>query len=164
MLFRSTWPCSGPRAGWDARERGQRAEQAWRDVMQQYTERFPEQAAEFERRTRHALPDDFTERARAIVEKMQHDDSKVATRKASGMTLEAFGTLLPELLGGSADLTGSNNTKTKATASITPDDFTGRYVHWGVREHGMAAGMNGMALHGGLIGRASCRERVLRLV
>jgi len=139
------------RAGWDARERGQRAEQAWRDVMQQYAERFPEQAAEFERRTRHALPDDFAERARAIVEKMQHDDSKVATRKASGMTLEAFGTLLPELLGGSADLTGSNNTNWSGSRDIMDGDRDANYIYYGVREFGMTAIANGLHLHGGFI-------------
>src|SRR6056297_1933609 len=139
------------RAGWDARARGQRAEQAWRDVMQQYAERFPEQAAEFQRRTRHALPDDFAERARAIVEKMQHDDSKVATRKASGMTLEAFGTLLPELLGGSADLTGSNNTNWSGSRDIMDGDRDANYIYYGVREFGMTAIANGLHLHGGFI-------------
>ena len=106
---------------------------------------------EFTRRMAGELPmgldtaiDDF-KKALAV------DKPKIATRKASEMTLDVINTAVPETLGGSADLTGSNNTKTSQTAPITPDDFSGRYLHYGIREHGMASAMNGIALHGGLI-------------
>ncbi|MBW3096318.1 transketolase [Pseudohoeflea coraliihabitans] len=79
------------------------------------------------------------------------DRPEVATRKSSQMALEVINAVVPETIGGSADLTGSNNTNTSQTKAITPDDFSGRFIHWGIREHGMAAAMNGMALHGGVI-------------
>src|SRR6056297_1817140 len=139
------------KAGWDARERGRQAEQAWQAVMQQYAERFPEQAAEFERRMKHALPENFEAQAREIIEKMQADDSKVATRKASGMSLEAFGPLLPELLGGSADLTGSNNTHWSDSRDIMDAGGDGNYIYYGVRGFGMTAIASGLYLHGGFI-------------
>ena len=139
------------RAGWDARERGREAEQAWQSTMRRYAERFPDQAVEFERRMKRALPEDFAEKAQAIIERMQADDSKVATRKASGMSLEAFGPLLPELLGGSADLTGSNNTNWSGSRDIMDPDGDGNYIYYGVREFGMTAIANGLHLHGGFI-------------
>jgi len=139
------------RAGWDARARGQQAEQAWQSLRQSYGEKFPEQAEEFERRMQHGLPDDFAKRADEIVEKMQADDSKVATRKASAMSLEEFGPLLPELLGGSADLTGSNNTNWSGSRDIMDAGSDGNYIYYGVREFGMTAIANGLHLHGGFI-------------
>ena len=139
------------KAGWDARERGRQAEQAWQAVMQQYAERFPEQASEFERRMKHALPENFEAQAQVIIEKMQADDGKVATRKASGMSLEAFGRLLPELLGGSADLTGSNNTDWSGSRDIMESENGGNYIYYGVREFGMTAIASGLHLHGGFI-------------
>jgi len=107
--------------------------------------------SEFERRMRGDLPASFANAAADYKAQLAKDKPKVATRKASEMALEVINGVLPETLGGSADLTGSNNTKTGQTTPITPDDFSGRYLHYGIREHGMAAAMNGMALHGGLI-------------
>ena len=97
------------------------------------------------------LPDDFGARAAEIIESMQADDNKVATRKASGMSLEAFGPLLPELLGGSADLTGSNNTNWSGSRDIMQSADDGNYIYYGVREFGMTAIASGLHLHGGFI-------------
>ena len=139
------------RAGWDARERGQQTEQAWESTWREYRERFPDEAAEFQRRMQRRLPENFAARAHDIIESMQADDSKVATRKASGMSLEAFGPLLPELLGGSADLTGSNNTNWSGSRDIMQSETDGNYIYYGVREFGMTAIANGLHLHGGFI-------------
>ncbi|MEM8750566.1 MAG: transketolase [Pseudomonadota bacterium] len=106
---------------------------------------------EFERRHRGDLPSGFESAINKFKAKLAEDQPKTATRKASQAALEVINDIVPETLGGSADLTGSNNTNTSQTAPITPDDFSGRFVHYGIREHGMAAAMNGMALHGGLI-------------
>jgi transketolase len=106
---------------------------------------------EFERRMRGDLPAGFEAAIASYKKELAKDKPKIATRKASEMALEIVNRVLTETLGGSADLTGSNNTKTSQTAPITPDDFSGRYLHYGIREHGMAAAMNGIALHGGLI-------------
>ena len=97
------------------------------------------------------LPEGFDAAIAAYKKKLVADKPKVATRKSSEMALEVINGVVPETIGGSADLTGSNNTKTSQTKNITPDDYGGRYVHYGIREHGMAAALNGMALHGGLI-------------
>ncbi|QBK31690.1 transketolase [Roseitalea porphyridii] len=107
--------------------------------------------SEFERRMRGDLPATFGNTAEAYKRKLAKDKPTVATRKASEMALEVINEALPETLGGSADLTGSNNTKTEQTAPISAEDFSGRYIHYGIREHAMAAAMNGIALHGGLI-------------
>ncbi|MDT8437548.1 MAG: transketolase [Wenzhouxiangellaceae bacterium] len=139
------------RAGWDARERGQRFENEWLETLNQYRERFPDDALEFERRLAGRLPDGFADRAAEIVDAMQADASKVATRKASGASLEQFGPLLPELIGGSADLTGSNNTDWSGSVDILDDAARGNYIYYGVREFGMTAIANGIALHGGFI-------------
>ena len=139
------------RAGWDARESGTEAEQAWDSIWQQYQARYPEQAVEFERRMQGRLPEDFAAQSEKILAQMQADDSTVATRKASGMNLEAFGPLLPELLGGSADLTGSNNTKWSGSIDILDNPADGNYIYYGVREFGMTAIANGLHLHGGFI-------------
>ncbi len=106
---------------------------------------------EFERLMSGALPENWLAEVAAYQEKLVAEQPSVATRKASGNILELFTKNIPELIGGSADLTGSNNTKTKETAAITPDDFSGRYVHYGIREHAMGAIMNGLALHKGVI-------------
>ena len=111
----------------------------------------PKLKAEFERRLAGKLPSNFDAVIADYKKKLSADKPKVATRKSSEMALEVINGAVPETIGGSADLTGSNNTKTSQTKSITPDDFSGRYIHYGVREHGMAAAMNGMALHGGVI-------------
>jgi len=139
------------RQGWDARQRGQRDEHAWHQLWLRYQTEHPEAAAEFERRMNRRLPDNFAERAQAIVEAMQADPGKLATRKASGMSLEAFGPLLPELLGGSADLTGSNNTDWSGSIDILESAAKGNYIYYGVREFGMTAIASGMHLHGGFI-------------
>ena len=108
--------------------------------------------AEFERRTRGALPEEKLAAAvRAVKEKLAQAPKEIATRAASEFALEALTAALPEMVGGSADLTGSNNTRTKAMKAISAADYSGRFIHYGVREHGMAAAMNGMALHGGII-------------
>ncbi len=107
--------------------------------------------AEFTRRMSGALPGGFDNAILDYKKELVENKPTVATRKASENALEVINGVVPETIGGSADLTGSNNTKTSQTASITPDDFSGRYLHYGVREHGMAAIMNGIALHGGLI-------------
>jgi len=107
--------------------------------------------AEFERRMSGELPGNLDAVIAEYKQKLAADKPKVATRKSSEMALEVINAVVPETIGGSADLTGSNNTKTSQTKPITPGDYSGRYVHYGVREHGMAAAMNGMALHGGVI-------------
>ena len=106
---------------------------------------------EFERRMKGDLPSGFDKAISDYKQKLVADKPKVATRKSSEMALEVINAVLPETIGGSADLTGSNNTKTSQTTPIKPSDYAGRYVYWGIREHGMAAAMNGMALHGGVI-------------
>ena len=106
---------------------------------------------EFDRRIKGALPEALAGAMAEYKAKLVADKPKVATRKSSEMALEIINGVTPETIGGSADLTGSNNTKTSQTKPVTPTDFSGRYIHWGIREHGMAAALNGMALHGGLI-------------
>jgi transketolase len=110
-----------------------------------------EKKAEFERRMKGDLPADFDTTLAAYKQKLAADKPKVATRKSSEMALEIINGALPETLGGSADLTPSNNTKTSQTIDLTPEAYGNRYVHYGIREHGMAAALNGIALHGGLI-------------
>ncbi len=107
--------------------------------------------AEFERRMRGELPGGFDAVIAEYKQKLAADKPKVATRKSSEMALEVINAVVPETIGGSADLTGSNNTKTSQTKPIAPGDYGGRYVYYGIREHGMAAAMNGMTLHGGVI-------------
>jgi len=107
--------------------------------------------AEFERRMRGELPANFREAIKAYIDGLIANPQKVATRKASEMALEAINAALPETVGGSADLTGSNNTKTKGQAILDKGNYGGRYIHYGIREFGMAAAMNGLALHGGVI-------------
>ncbi|MER9936800.1 transketolase [Mesorhizobium sp. M0088] len=107
--------------------------------------------AEFERRISGKLPSNFDAVIADYKKKLSADKPKVATRKSSEMALEVINGALPETIGGSADLTGSNNTKTSQTKNITSDDYGQRYVHYGIREHGMAAAINGLTLHGGLI-------------
>jgi transketolase len=110
-----------------------------------------EKRGEFERRMRGDLPAAFASTIAEYKRKLAEDKPKVATRKASEMALDVINPVVPETIGGSADLTGSNNTRSKDMQAISTDDFSGRFIHWGIREHGMAAAMNGMALHGGLI-------------
>ncbi len=107
--------------------------------------------AEFERLQEGGLPASWEQAVLAFKQRLAETQPKEATRKSSGNTLEVLTSVIPELIGGSADLTGSNDTKTKALQPVTPDDFSGRYMYYGVREHAMAAAMNGMALHKGVI-------------
>lgn len=130
---------------------GLRSAHAHKDWEKRFAEKDTEVRAEFERRQRGDLPAELTEALQDYKKKLAEEKPTMATRKASQAVLEVINGVVPETIGGSADLTGSNNTKTSQTASITPDDFSGRYIHWGIREHGMAAAMNGMALHGGVL-------------
>jgi transketolase len=107
--------------------------------------------AEFERRMKGDLPGALNAAIRSLKEKLAAEPKDIASRTACEFALESIIPAVPEMIGGSADLTGSNNTRTKSMKAITPADFSGRFVHWGIREHGMAAAMNGMALHGGII-------------
>jgi transketolase len=139
-------------AGWDHRKTGAEVEQRWHDALAKYTAAFPELAAELNRRMSGELPSDWAAKSEAFVDKLQADGPTVASRKASQMSIEAFAPLLPELIGGSADLAGSNLTKWKGSVDAgnghNPD---GNYVYYGVREFGMSAIANGLALHGGFI-------------
>ena len=137
-------------AAWDARERGAAAEHAWRERFEAYRAAYPELAAELERRVSGELPDGFERAAADFIRSCQQKGESVASRKASQNTLEAFGPLLPELVGGSADLAGSNLTLWKGSRGISGASADGNYVYYGVREFGMGAIMNGLALHGGL--------------
>jgi transketolase len=136
--------------GWDAREPGKRAERRWQKAFKAYQAQFPAEAAEFERRTKGELPADFDARVQALVAELNAKAETLATRRASQVALEALKPALPELLGGSADLTGSNLTMVKSS-KVVGREGGGNYVFYGVREFGMAAVMNGLALHGGFI-------------
>ncbi|MCQ4346446.1 transketolase [Pseudomonas stutzeri] len=138
-------------AEWDAKEAGAAREAAWNEKFAAYAAEFPELAAEFQRRLAGELPEGFAEKAAAYVAEVAEKGETIASRKASQNTLNAFGPLLPEFLGGSADLAGSNLTLWKGCKGLAHDDAGGNYVHYGVREFGMAAIMNGVALHGGFI-------------
>ncbi len=138
-------------SAWDAREAGAGHEAAWRQRFEAYRGAHPELASEFERRIAGDLPAGFAAAADAWVREAQANAGKVATRKASQMCLDAYGPLLPELLGGSADLAGSNNTIWKGSRGVSAGDAAGNYLYYGVREFGMSAIMNGLALHGGFI-------------
>ncbi|QLF93962.1 transketolase [Pseudomonas sp. ABC1] len=138
-------------AEWDASERGAKAESDWEQRFAAYRAEFPELAAEFERRIKGDLPADFAEKAAAYIRDVAEKGETIASRKASQNSLNAFGPLLPELLGGSADLAGSNLTLWKGCKAVSAEDASGNYVHYGVREFGMSAIMNGVALHGGLV-------------
>lgn len=141
----------GVYAAWNAKEKGAAAEEQWNEKFAAYEAAFPAEAAELKRRMAGDLPENFAEEAQAYVEKCQEEGSTVASRKASQNTLNAFGPILPEFLGGSADLAPSNLTMWSGSRALTSEDFSGNYVHYGVREFGMAAIMNGVALHGGFI-------------
>ena len=138
-------------AEWDAREAGARAEQQWNEKFAAYEAEFPELAAEFKRRMAGDLPADFEEKASAYIREVAEKGENIASRKASQNCLNFFGPLLPELLGGSADLAGSNLTLWNGCKPVVEEDASGNYMYYGVREFGMAAIMNGVALHGGLI-------------
>ena len=141
-------------AGWDAKDKGAQREQAWHAAFAAYAAAWPQLANEFTRRVTGVLPADWAEKSAAFIARLQQEGPEVASRKASQMTLDAFGPLLPELLGGSADLAGSNLTKWKGSLDAAVGDSSGgrgNYVYYGVREFGMTAISNGLALHGGFI-------------
>lgn len=138
-------------AGWNAREKGVAAQKAWERKLAAYEEAEPELAAEFKRRMAGDLPIDFAGKADAYVRECQAKGESIASRKASQNILNAYGPSLPELLGGSADLAGSNLTLWNNSKGLTRDDASGNYIFYGVREFGMAAIMNGLALHGGFV-------------
>ena len=138
-------------AGWSGVEKGAAAQAAWNAKLEAYRGEYPELAAEFERRNSGELPQDFSAVADAYIAECQSKMEKVASRKASQNCLNAFGPSLPELLGGSADLAGSNLTIWSGSKDISGDNADGNYVYYGVREFGMSAIMNGIALHGGFI-------------
>ncbi|WP_114813252.1 transketolase [Paraburkholderia kururiensis] len=142
-------------AAWDAKESGARFESAWNDAFAQYKAKYPQEAAEFERRSAGKLPADWAQKAQAIIAGANERAETVATRKASQQTIEGLAAALPELLGGSADLTGSNLTNWKASKPVRAPRTGetaiqwGNHINYGVREFGMSAAINGLALHGG---------------
>ena len=139
------------RAAWDQRERGARAEKAWRRRFNRYRREFPQLASEFERRMRGDLPADWPALRTAAIEAARAVSSPQATRASSQLILNALGPAMGELLGGSADLTGSVNTFRKDSKAVTATDAAGNYIYYGVREFAMTAMMNGLALHGGFV-------------
>ncbi|WP_369310009.1 transketolase [Providencia rettgeri] len=135
---------------WDARKAGEAKQKAWDEKFAAYAAQFPELAAEFTRRMQGELPANFDAEAKKFVETLQQNPANIASRKASQNALEAFGKVLPEFMGGSADLAPSNLTMWSGSKPLNVD-LAGNYIHYGVREFGMSAIMNGIALHGGFI-------------
>ena len=138
-------------AKWDAKEAGAAKEAAWDEKFAAYAAAHPQLAAEFKRRVNNELPENWEEASNAIIADLQANPANIASRKASQNALEAFGKLLPEFMGGSADLAPSNLTMWSGSKSLTADDASGNYIHYGVREFGMTAIINGIALHGGFV-------------
>ncbi len=138
-------------AGWNGSNAGAEAEAEWQQRFDAYQAEFPEQASELMRRIEGRLPENFAAQAADFIKQAQVAGETVATRKASQLTLNGYGPLLPEMLGGSADLTGSNLTNWSGSKAISLNDKAGNYISYGVREFGMSAIMNGIALHGGFI-------------
>lgn len=130
---------------------GLKASQVRKDWEKRLASIDAEKRAEFDRRIRGDLPSGFEAAISEYKKKLSNEKPKLATRKSSEMALDVINAVVPETIGGSADLTGSNNTRSKNMQAVTPDDFSGRYIHWGIRELGMSAAMNGMALHRGVI-------------
>ena len=139
------------RSEWDARKSGQAREQAWQMLFRDYAAKYPQDAAEFGRRMRGDLPADWAQTIAAVIAEAARVDKPVATRKASKNVLDTLAAKLPELFGGSADLSESNCTDFKGHVSLRHGKLAGNYVNYGVREFGMSAAINGVALHGGLI-------------
>jgi transketolase len=138
-------------AGWSAKDKGAAAQKAWEDKFAAYKAAHPDLAAEFERRMAGDLPSDWEAKASAFIAEVAAKGETIASRKASQNTLNGFGPLLPEFMGGSADLAGSNLTKWAGSKGLAKDDCCGNYVFYGVREFAMSAIMNGIALHKGFI-------------
>ncbi len=138
-------------AGWDGKSKGAAAESDWEERFAAYQKSYPELAGEYSRRMSGDLPDNWTQATDQIIADLQEGGATVATRKASQMALDAYGPLLTELIGGSADLAGSNNTIWKQSVDVRDETADGNYIYFGVREFGMAAICNGLGLHGGFI-------------
>ncbi|QDF68002.1 transketolase [Shewanella sp. SNU WT4] len=138
-------------ASWDAKSAGAAKEAAWDEKFAAYSAAHPELAAEYLRRVNGELPADFAEKADAYIAELQANPASIASRKASQNALEHYGKLLPEFMGGSADLAPSNLTMWSGSKALTHDDASGNYIHYGVREFGMTAIINGIALHGGFV-------------
>lgn len=136
-------------AAWDMKAKGSELESAYDAMFAKYEAAYPELAAEFKRRQNNELPADWNEKSAAYIQSLQDNPATIASRKASQNALNAFGPLLPELLGGSADLAGSNLTIWSGSKGVEADDASGNYLYYGVREFGMSAMMNGICLHGG---------------
>ena len=142
------------RQAWDCSAKGQKAQQAWNEQFEAYRSKYPELAADLMRRVTGDLPADFSTQADQLLERIASEEKTVASRKASQQVIESLVSLLPEMIGGSADLTGSNFTDWPQAVAVRADDQglrAGRHINYGVREFGMAAIMNGMALHGGIL-------------
>ena len=136
-------------SAWDARNAGKTRQQEWDARFERYSDAYPDEAREFKRRMKAQLPNDLS--TEALIEQAQEKGESIASRKASFEALNVIGPQMPELLGGSADLAPSNLTFWKGAKAITPEDASGNYLHYGVREFGMGAVMNGIALHGGFV-------------
>ncbi|EII2379073.1 TPA: transketolase [Vibrio cholerae] len=138
-------------AAWDAKQAGASKEAAWDEKFAAYAKAYPAEAAEYKRRVAGELPANWEAATSEIIANLQANPANIASRKASQNALEAFGKLLPEFMGGSADLAPSNLTIWSGSKSLTAEDFSGNYIHYGVREFGMTAIINGIALHGGFV-------------
>jgi transketolase len=139
------------KTAWDATERGAKQEAQWSELFSAYEIAHPDLASEFQRRMKGDLPDNWAKFAADAIRKIDSAGADMATRKASLVALNAFAPALPEMAGGSADLTGSNLTRHASSVPITGDDASGNYIYFGVREFGMSAICNGLAIHGGVI-------------
>lgn len=138
-------------AAWDAKKTGANHEKQWNDLLTQYERKYPEKAAEFSRRLLNALPIDWKAKSDLFIHTVITEEKALATRKMSQACIEAYSEMLPEMMGGSADLSESNNTRGKNAVSFSRNNPIGNYIHYGVREFGMSAIMNGLALHKGVI-------------
>ncbi len=138
-------------AAWNAQDKGSQIEDGWNTLWQKYQQQYPELATELQRRMDHRLPTDLTAVLTQLLQNTQQEMPKIASRKASQQTLDAIGSIVPELLGGAADLAASCLTLHKKSQPLQPHQVQGNYIHYGVREFGMSAMMNGIALHGGFI-------------
>ncbi len=136
---------------WDATERGRARQSLWEEKFAQYQQQHPQLAAQFSRRMQGVLPPDWDTESEKVVKKAVAEEQTVATRKASELALEGYANLLPEIIGGSADLTGSNNTWWSGSVAVSAAHAPGNYIYYGVREFGMSAINTGIALHGGFI-------------
>ena len=139
------------KTGWDATDRGTHLEKRWSEMFSKYEKTHPGLAAEYVRRMKSELPENWAEFTADAIKEIDSAGADMATRKASLVALNAFAPALPEMVGGSADLTGSNLTKHASSVQITGDDASGNYIYFGVREFGMSAICNGMGVHGGVI-------------